>query len=161
MAGRTPIAPGSTIGIVGGGQLGRMLAASAAQLGYRVHIYAPDSGSVAFDVVQAQTIAAYDDELALNGFASKVDVVTFEFENVPVDTITHLSNHRPTFPKANALRVAQDRAVEKQFALDLGIAVPRFVELRTPNDLLPALAVTGYPAILKTAREGYDGKGRW
>ena len=155
-----PLAPGSTIGIVGGGQLGRMLASAAAQLGYRVHVYAPERDGVAFETALKHTSAAYDDRMALNGFANSVDVITFEFENVPVDTIRHLSDHRPVFPCGKALEIAQDRAVEKRFAQEAGLLVPRFVEVRSPSELAAALAKVGTPAILKTAREGYDGKGQ-
>lgn len=155
-----PLAPGSTIGIVGGGQLGRMMASAAAQLGYRVHVFAPERDAVAFDLAHKHTSAAYDDRMALNGFANAVDVITFEFENVPVDTVRHLADHRPVFPNGQALAIAQDRAVEKRFAQEAGLQVPRFVEVRSPAELTAALAVVGTPAILKTAREGYDGKGQ-
>ena len=155
-----PLAPGSTIGIVGGGQLGRMMASAAAQLGYRAHIYAPEREAVAYETAFKHTSAAYDDRMALNGFANSVDVITFEFENVPVETLRHLSDHRPVFPCGKALEIAQDRAVEKRFAQSVGLKLPRFVEVRSPGELAAALAEVGTPAILKTAREGYDGKGQ-
>ena len=155
-----PLPPGSTIGIVGGGQLGRMLAIAAAQIGYRTHIFAPEASAVAKAVAQNSTTAAYDDIMALNGFAQAVDIITFEFENVPVDTIRHLAEHRPVFPRANALGVAQDRLVEKAFANDCGVPVGAFAEIHSVDALVTAIAQVGCPAILKTARDGYDGKGQ-
>lgn len=155
-----PLPPGSTIGIVGGGQLGRMLAIAAAQIGYRTHVFAPEADGVAIAVAHAHTTAAYDDAMALNGFANAVDVVTFEFENVPSETIRHLSEHRPVWPSARALSVAQDRMAEKTFASACGIPVARYAEIRSAADLAAAVATLGYPAILKTVRDGYDGKGQ-
>ena len=156
----TLIPPGSTIGILGGGQLGRMLAVAAAQLGYRTHIYAPDAGGVARDVAAASTVAAYDDPMALNGFARAVDVITFEFENVPLDTVRHLAAHGLVRPGVRSLEVAQDRLREKQFARDCGVPVAPFAEVRQAGDLPAALAQVGERAILKTATDGYDGKGQ-
>lgn len=156
----TPLPPGSTIGILGGGQLGRMLAVAAAQIGYKTHVFAPDADSVAAEVATHHTRAAYDDELALNGFARAVDVVTFEFENVPVDTVRHLEGHVPVRPGARSLMVAQDRAREKAFAQECGIAVPAFAEVHSVADIAGAIDAVGCPSILKTAREGYDGKGQ-
>ena len=152
--------PGSTIGILGGGQLGRMLAMAAAQLGYRTHIFAPDAEGVAREVAHASTVAAYDDEMALNGFARAVDVVTFEFENVPIDTVRHLAHHVPVRPGARSLEVAQDRLREKQFARENHVPVAPFAEIRRADDLAGALNEVGERAILKTATEGYDGKGQ-
>src|SRR5690242_19833774 len=110
-----PLRPGSTIGILGGGQLGRMLALAAARLGFRTHIYCPDPQSPAFDVTSHKTVAAYDDRAALAGFAEAVDVVSYEFENVPADTTTFLAGLKPLRPGPNALAVAQDRLREKAF----------------------------------------------
>ncbi|MEQ1726154.1 MAG: 5-(carboxyamino)imidazole ribonucleotide synthase [Sphingopyxis sp.] len=155
-----PLAPGSTIGIVGGGQLGRMLSLAAAKLGYRSHIFAPEADAVAAAVAHAHTHAAYDDAMALNAFASGVDVVTFEFENVPLETIRHLAEHRPVFPGAHALAVAQDRVAEKQFAHGCAVPIARYAEVRSAADLAAAVEKLGLPAILKTVREGYDGKGQ-
>jgi 5-(carboxyamino)imidazole ribonucleotide synthase len=152
--------PGSTIGILGGGQLGRMLAVAAAQIGYRTHVFAPEADGVAHEVASASTIAAYDDRMALNGFARSVDVVTFEFENVPVDTARHLEGHVPVRPGARSLAMAQDRLREKQFAASLGIPLARFGEVRSADSLAAAIAQTGTPAMLKTATDGYDGKGQ-
>ncbi|MEQ1687323.1 MAG: 5-(carboxyamino)imidazole ribonucleotide synthase [Sphingopyxis sp.] len=156
----SPLPPGSTIGIVGGGQLGRMLSLAAAQLGYRCHIFAPEADAVASGVAHAHTHAAYDDAMALGGFANAVDVITFEFENVPLETIRHLAEHRPLFPGARALAVAQDRVAEKQFAHGCAVPIARYAEVRSSADLAAAVEAIGLPAILKTSREGYDGKGQ-
>ena len=155
-----PLPPGSVVGIMGGGQLGRMLAVAAAQIGYRTHIFAPEADGVAHEVASASTIAAYDDEMALAGFANGCSVITYEFENVPVDAVRFLQPHRACFPSAKALSVAQDRVAEKSFARDLGVPVADFAEVRSEADLNAALASIGSPAILKTATEGYDGKGQ-
>ncbi len=154
------VPPGSTIGILGGGQLGRMLAVAAAQIGYRTHIYAPEAQGVAHEVASASTIAAYDDIMALNGFARAVDVVTFEFENVPVDTVTHLAAHVPVRPGAQSLAMAQDRLREKAFAADHGIPIAPFAPVRSAETLADAMVAVGTPAILKTVTDGYDGKGQ-
>lgn len=155
-----PLPPGSTIGIVGGGQLGRMLAIAAAQIGYRTHVFAPEADAVAIAVANMHTTAAYDDMMALNGFANKIDVVTFEFENVPVETMRHLAEHGPVHPNVQALSVAQDRVSEKVFATKCGVPVVRFAEVRSAADLADAVATIGCPSILKTVRDGYDGKGQ-
>ncbi len=154
------VAPGSTIGIMGGGQLGRMIAIAAAQLGYRTHVYAPEAHSVAAEVAGRHTAAAYDDEQALAAFAAHVDVVTFEFENVPVDAMRSLAGHVTVHPGVRSLGIAQDRIEEKRFAAGLGVPVAPFAEIRSQADLAAAVATIGAPAILKTAREGYDGKGQ-
>lgn len=155
-----PLPPGSTIGILGGGQLGRMLAIAAAQIGYRTHIYAPEADAVAGEVASARTIAAYDDSQALDIFGSAVDVVTFEFENVPADTVARLSPYIPVQPGARSLAVAQDRSREKAFAAGLAIPMARFADVREEASLAAALDIVGTPAILKTATQGYDGKGQ-
>lgn len=154
------LAPGATIGIVGGGQLGRMLGVAAAQLGYVTHIFAPEGDAVAAATAQHITHAAYDDMRALGGFAGQVDVISFEFENVPVDTMRFLAEHRPLFPPVNALAVAQDRVEEKKFAADCGVPLAPWAEIRSTAALAAAVADIGTPAILKTARDGYDGKGQ-
>lgn len=155
-----PLPPGSTIGILGGGQLGRMLAMAGARLGLKTHIYCPDVGCTAAQVADTTTTADYDDESALQAFAAAVDVVTYEFENVPTDTAALLSRHVPVRPGARALAVAQDRLTEKSFMRDLGIKTAPFADITGPADLAAALAETGTPAILKTRRLGYDGKGQ-
>jgi 5-(carboxyamino)imidazole ribonucleotide synthase len=155
-----PVAPGATIGILGGGQLGRMLAVAAAQLGLRSHIFCPDPYSPAFDVAAARTVAEYDDEAALAGFAAAVDVVTYEFENVPGRTAEIVAAHAPLRPGALALATTQDRLAEKSFVAGLGIATAPFRPVGNAAELAGALAELGQPAILKTRRFGYDGKGQ-
>ena len=152
--------PGSTIGILGGGQLGRMLALAAAQLGFRTHVYCPAAHSVAADVAARYTQAAWDDEPRLAAFAADCDAVTYEFENVPVDAVHYLSGHVAVRPGAAALDVAQDRLAEKRFVAGLGGKTARFAPVPDRAALDRALADIGTPAILKTVRLGYDGKGQ-
>lgn len=154
------LSPGSTIGILGGGQLGRMLSVAAAQLGYRVHIYAPDAESVAAQVAAQHTQAAWDDEQRLAAFAAHCEVVTYEFENVPVDTVRFLSGHVAVRPGAEGLEIAQDRLTEKRFVADLGGRPAPFAAVPDREALYEALAGIEAPAILKTVRMGYDGKGQ-
>ena len=154
------LAPGSTIGILGGGQLGRMLAVAAAQLGYKVHILAPDAESVAAEVTAHHSQAAWDDEPRLAAFAASCDIVTFEFENVPVDTVRFLSGHVAVHPGARALEIAQDRLAEKSFVSALGGRTAPFAAVPDRAALDTALAEIGAPAVLKTVRMGYDGKGQ-
>ncbi|MDP2357891.1 MAG: 5-(carboxyamino)imidazole ribonucleotide synthase [Beijerinckiaceae bacterium] len=154
-----PIAPGATIGILGSGQLGRMLAMAAARLGLKTHIYAPDPGP-AFDVAAQHTLASYDDEAALAAFADSVAVVTYEFENVPAQTAAVLEAHRPVLPRPEALAATQDRLVEKQFLNGIGVATAPFMAVDDAGALARAVAQLGLPAILKTRRFGYDGKGQ-
>lgn len=156
----TALPPGSTIGILGGGQLGRMLAIAAAQLGYRCHIYAPAGDNVAFDVAAVHTVAAYDDIDALRTFAQACDVITFEFENVPVAPLTSLTDIVPIYPPLQALEVAQDRADEKSFVRGLGGKTAEFAVARKADDVPAAVDAVGIPCILKTIRMGYDGKGQ-
>jgi 5-(carboxyamino)imidazole ribonucleotide synthase len=154
------IRPGCTLGILGGGQLGRMIAMAAAQLGLRTHIYAPEENSPAFEVATEYTIAAYEDEANLVRFAKAVDVVTYEFENVPSETAAILSAHALLAPNAQALAVSQDRFLEKSFIAGLGVAVAPFAPVSTEAELAEALERIGRPAVLKTRRFGYDGKGQ-
>ncbi|MCC0807952.1 5-(carboxyamino)imidazole ribonucleotide synthase [Methylobacterium sp. W2] len=154
------LAPGSTLGIVGGGQLGRMIALAAANYGLKVHVYAPDAASPAFDVAAETTCAAYDDTEALARFAASVDAVTYEFENIPRQTADLLARHAPLRPSADALSTTQDRLSEKSFINGLGIATAPFRQVDTPDDLARALEAIGLPAVLKTRRFGYDGKGQ-
>ncbi len=156
---RPPVVPGAMIGILGSGQLGRMLAMAAARLGIKSHIFAPDPGP-AFDVAAAHTLAAYDDEAALAAFSDKVSVVTYEFENVPARAAEVLAEHCPVLPDWNALATSQDRLVEKQFVNALGIATAPFAPVDDSGSLARAVAQIGRPAILKTRRFGYDGKGQ-
>ena len=156
----TPLRLNSTIGILGGGQLGRMLALAAARLGFKTHIYCPDPLSPAFEVTPHSTVAAYDDEQALAAFARAVDVVTYEFENVPARTAEILAGLKPLRPGAKALAISQDRLQEKSFIGGLGIPVAPHRAIFTEADLAIALGALGTPAILKTTRLGYDGKGQ-
>jgi 5-(carboxyamino)imidazole ribonucleotide synthase len=154
------IPPGSVIGILGGGQLGRMTALAAARLGYRCHIFCPDADAPAVEVAAAATIAPYDDIAGAAKFAQTVDVVTIEFENIPEATLQRLAASKPVRPSPIALRVSQDRALEKRFANDAGIATAPWAEIDGPAELAAALTRIGRPAVLKTARLGYDGKGQ-
>lgn len=156
----TALPPGSTIGILGGGQLGRMLAVAAAQLGYRCHIYAPAGDNVAFDVAAQSSIGAYDDHAALKDFAQQCDVVTFEFENVPVAPLETIAGIAPIYPPAKALEIAQDRDAEKRFVRSLGGQTANFAIANVPGDVQAAVDAVGIPCILKTIRMGYDGKGQ-
>ena len=152
--------PGSTIGILGGGQLGRMLALAAARLGLKCHIYCPDPESPAFDVAAAHTIAAYEDAEALDAFARAVDVVTYEFENVDVSAAERIGALAPVRPGRRPLAVSQDRLIEKSFLRELGIATAPFAAVDDLASLESALESIGRPARLKTRRLGYDGKGQ-
>jgi 5-(carboxyamino)imidazole ribonucleotide synthase len=152
--------PGSIVGILGGGQLGRMLALAAARLGLKCHIYAPEADSPAFQVTPFRTLAAYEDRTALEGFAGAVDVITYEFENVPCEAVEFLEGLKPVRPGSTALRVAQDRLLEKQMARKLGAATAQFAAVDTFGDLEKAASEIGLPAVLKTRRFGYDGKGQ-
>ncbi|MCZ8376315.1 MAG: 5-(carboxyamino)imidazole ribonucleotide synthase [Beijerinckiaceae bacterium] len=154
------LAPGSTIGILGGGQLGRMLALAAARLGLRTHILAPEADSPAFDVAAAATVADYADLDALSRFAAVVDVVTYEFENVPVESVRFLERTMTVRPGALALEVAQDRLAEKRLARSLGARTADFHEVQSFDDLTAGVEAIGFPSILKTTRLGYDGKGQ-
>jgi 5-(carboxyamino)imidazole ribonucleotide synthase len=151
---------GLTIGILGGGQLGRMLATAAAEMGISVHIFCPDPDSPAFAVAAAHTVAAYEDEAALAAFAESVAVVTYEFENVPAAAARFLAERVPVHPNPKALEVAQDRLAEKTLMSRLGIAIPASAPVDGMSDIYSALAKTGRPAVLKTRRMGYDGKGQ-
>lgn len=151
---------GSTIGIVGGGQLGRMLAMAAARLGYRVAILEPGAGCPAGQVANHHICAAYDDPKALGELAAMSAVITYEFENVPVEAAEKLEESCPVLPPPIALRKAQDRLVEKQFLNDAGIPTADFRQVDSDNDLASALAGFGGNGVLKTRRFGYDGKGQ-
>lgn len=151
--------PGSVIGILGGGQLGRMLATAAVELGFRVHVYAPEADSPAFDAARAHTVAPYDDQAALARFAAAADVVTYEFENVPAPTARCLEALVPMRPGAKALAIASDRLEEKRFASRLDVETADFRPVDTPEDL-SGVAFDGRQYVLKTRRLGYDGKGQ-
>lgn len=154
-----PLSSGSVIGILGGGQLGRMLAMAAARLGYRTHIFEPGTAPAA-DVAWKWTQAPYDDLDALRSFAGECDVITYEFENIPADALDILSETTPLHPNRRALEVSQDRLSEKDFLSNLGLAVAPYAAVTGSGDLDGALSGTGLPAILKTRRFGYDGKGQ-
>lgn len=156
----SPLPPGSTVGILGGGQLGRMLALAAARLGIKCHIYAPEPDSPAFQVAATHTVASYTDREALQAFAARVDVVTYEFENVPGETAAFLEHHVPLAPGATALSTAQDRIAEKSFISGIGLPVAPFAAVSDETSLEAALNRIGRPSILKTRRLGYDGKGQ-
>jgi 5-(carboxyamino)imidazole ribonucleotide synthase len=153
--------PGSTIGILGGGQLGRMTALAAARLGYKCHIFAPEADSPGMQVAAAATVAPYDDAAALARFAAAVDVVTFEFENVPAATLEALEPLAPCRPGVAALRICQDRLAEKAFLeREAGVPVAPWRAVHTEAELAEAIAAIGLPAVLKTTRLGYDGRGQ-
>ncbi|KIC50371.1 5-(carboxyamino)imidazole ribonucleotide synthase [Tateyamaria sp. ANG-S1] len=155
-----PLAPGATIGILGGGQLGRMLSVAASRLGFRTHIYEPGALPPAGDVAHLVTTAPYEDSDALFAFATNVDVVTYEFENIPTLTLDALEDHTPIRPGREALRVSQDRLVEKEFLQGLGLQTAPFADVPDMAALATALPQIDTPGILKTRRFGYDGKGQ-
>jgi 5-(carboxyamino)imidazole ribonucleotide synthase len=154
------ISPGETIGILGGGQLGRMLAMAAAQLGYRCHVYAPEADSIAAEVCGAFTCAGWYDDAALARFARDCAVITYEFENVPVPPLAALGT-APVLPHPRALETAQDRLAEKRFAENLGGRPAAYAAVDDAGGLSDAVERLGTPGILKTRRDGYDGKGQW
>ncbi|WP_439123515.1 5-(carboxyamino)imidazole ribonucleotide synthase [Marivita sp.] len=151
---------GSTIGIIGGGQLGRMLSVAASRLGFRCHIFEPGANCPAGQVADQVTTAAYDDEAALRDFGSSVDVITYEFENIPTAALDLLQDLAPIHPGREALRVSQDRLTEKTFLQDLGLNTAPFADITDRDSLGAALTSIGTPSILKTRRFGYDGKGQ-
>lgn len=155
-----PLAPGATIGILGGGQLGRMLAMAAARLGYRCHIFAPQGRAVAADVAETRTTAAYEDEAALARFAGACDVLTYEFENVPTAPLKALGLESKVRPGLKALDITQSRIAEKEFFHSLGARTAPFAFVEDEAGLDAAMGRIGAPAILKTNRFGYDGKGQ-
>ncbi|MFC0203692.1 5-(carboxyamino)imidazole ribonucleotide synthase [Novosphingobium soli] len=154
------IPPGETIGILGGGQLGRMIAVAAAQLGYRCHVYAPEADSIAADVCAQFTCAAWDDAEAMAAFAADCAVITYEFENVPVGPLGAIDAAKLA-PHPRALETAQDRLSEKRFVAGLGGTPAPFAAVDDAAGLAAAVEAIGTPGILKTRRDGYDGKGQW
>src|SRR5689334_1520913 len=157
MTATKPLAPGSTIGILGGGQLGRMTAMAAARLGYRSVVYAPEEHSIGGDVAAAHVRGAYDDVATLARFAGQVDVITYEFENVPEATVAECLRHKPVRPGVLPIHIAQHRLREKAFFARLGIATAEHQAIASDADVA---AATALPGILKTCTEGYDGKGQ-
>ena len=154
------ILPGSTIGVLGGGQLGRMFAMAARRLGYRVHTLAPDHDTPTGQIADAEINASYDDMDAVRAFAQAVDVVTFEFENVSADAVAEAQRHAIIRPNGRSLAIAQHRLKEKSFLVEHGLPVAPFAPVRTDVDLAAALNAVGCPSVLKTATSGYDGKGQ-
>jgi 5-(carboxyamino)imidazole ribonucleotide synthase len=156
----TELKTGSTIGILGGGQLGRMLSVAASRLGYKTHIFEPSANPPAADVAHRLTTAGYDDLAALRAFAEAVDVITYEFENIPTAALDALEAIRPIRPNRRALAISQDRMLEKDFLTGLGLSCAPYAAVNSAADLEAALTRIGAPAILKTTRLGYDGKGQ-
>ena len=155
-----PILPGATIGVLGSGQLGRMFALAARRLGYRIHVFSPERDTPAGQVSDLEVVAGYDDLDAIAEFADGVDVVTFEFENVPAAAAEVAVQFAPVRPSGAALHIAQQRAREKGYLADHGFPVTPFAHIRSEADLDAALETIGTPGILKTASFGYDGKGQ-
>jgi 5-(carboxyamino)imidazole ribonucleotide synthase len=151
---------GARIGILGGGQLGRMLSVAASRLGFRTHIYEPGANPPAAQVADECTMASYEDTEALHAFAQSVDVITYEFENIPTDALDVLETIKPIYPNREALQVSQDRITEKDYLNDLGLTTAPYAQVDTLADLQAAAEKIGLPAILKTRRFGYDGKGQ-
>jgi 5-(carboxyamino)imidazole ribonucleotide synthase len=154
------ILPGETVGILGGGQLGRMFAIAARRMGYRVHAFDPITDGPAGQVADVEVTAAYDDLDAARRFAAGVDVVTFEFENIPAETLQVIAQTRPVHPSPEVLHICRHRLREKDFLSQHGFPVAQYRAIRSPAELAEALAQIGTPAILKTADFGYDGKGQ-
>jgi 5-(carboxyamino)imidazole ribonucleotide synthase len=150
----------TTVGILGGGQLGRMLAVAAAQLGIRTHVFSPESSPIAGQVASRTTQAEYEDFAALQAFAESVDVITYEFENIPSRFLDGIEAHCDVLPRRNALSISQDRLTEKDFISTLGLATAPYANVETEADLEMAVAQIGTPAMLKTRSFGYDGKGQ-
>ena len=151
---------GATIGIMGGGQLGRMLSVAASRLGFRTHIFEPGAHPPAADVAHRVTTAPYQDAAALGAFAADCDVITYEFENIPTTALDLLEPLRPIRPGREALRISQDRITEKDFLTGLGLRTAPYAAVDDAASLEAAIAAVGVPAILKTRRFGYDGKGQ-
>lgn len=160
MTGMRIFPPGSVLGILGGGQLGRMTAQAAAALGYKTHIFCQDAEEPAAQVTNRITLGAFEDWDALTSFAGQVDVITLEWENVPVAAVEHLHEIVPVHPGAAVLQVAQDRVQEKSFARRLGLGTAAFMPVDTMEELKAAVVELSAPSILKTCRMGYDGKGQ-
>ncbi|MFA7432256.1 MAG: 5-(carboxyamino)imidazole ribonucleotide synthase [Gemmobacter sp.] len=155
-----PLPSGATIGILGGGQLGRMLAVAASRLGLRAHVFEPAPNPPAGDVAHRLTTAPYEDTAALDAFAATVDVVTYEFENIPTAALDRIEAARAIRPNRRALAISQDRVAEKTFLNEIGLATAPWRAVNGPEDLTAAIAEIGTPGILKTTRLGYDGKGQ-
>ena len=155
-----PILPGTAIGVLGSGQLGRMFAIAARRMGYRVHTFSPDQDTPTGQVADVEVVASYDDLDAVRKFASNVSVVTFEFENVPTETAQAAASRAPVRPSGSILHTTQQRIREKSFLTSAGLPTTPYREIRSSEDLARAVSELGCPAILKTAAFGYDGKGQ-
>src|SRR5262245_1603217 len=155
-----PILPGATIGVLGSGQLGRMFAIAARELGYRIHIYSPDNDSPAGQIGDVEFSHRYDDLERLRDFARGVRVITFEFENVPAASTSAVAEWAPVRPDGRVLHITQNRLREKTFLADNGFPVTPFRRVQSAEDLLAAMRDIGLPGVLKTADFGYDGKGQ-
>ena len=160
MANSNIILPGSTIGMVGGGQLGRMFAVAAAKLGYRVGMFCGSSDEPAASVASFTVCGPLEDHWAIEDFARRCDVITLEFENIPADTIAVCSRHAPTYPSASVLATAQDRLIEKTTLREAGLPVTPFAPVSDTAEAITAGKTLGWPMIVKTQRSGYDGKGQ-
>jgi len=160
MTQRKTLLPGATIGVMGGGQLGRMFAIAARRMGYRVHTFSPEKNGPAAQLSDWATTASYDDEAAVTAFTRAIDVLTFEFENIPATTIEWASREQLVRPPGEVLLIAQSRLREKEFLASSGFPVASFRRVASPGDLTSALETIGRPAILKDAAFGYDGKGQ-
>ena len=166
MSAITPVLPGATLlpgaklGMLGAGQLGRMFALAAAQLGYHVHVFSPRVDSPTGQVSHRETVADYSNTAALTEFAKSVDVVTLEFENIPITAIKTVEQFAPVRPSRAVLHITQNRLREKQFLTESGIACAPYAEVNSLEELQTAIASIGLPAVLKTADSGYDGKGQ-
>jgi 5-(carboxyamino)imidazole ribonucleotide synthase len=154
------LAPGATIGILGGGQLGRMTALAAARLGYRTHAFATEPDSPAAQVSAGATVAPFDDSAALAQFAAAIDVATFEFENIPAEAVRKVAALKPVMPRPEILEISQDRLQEKDFLNRIGVATTEYWEIDSAAALTQALVGLKERAVLKSARMGYDGKGQ-
>jgi 5-(carboxyamino)imidazole ribonucleotide synthase len=152
--------PGATVGVMGGGQLGRMFAIAARRMGYRVHTFSPDEDTPTGQLADREVAASYDAEAAVRDFARGLDVLTFEFENIPSQTIAWAAEHCEVRPSGRVLQICQHRLREKLFLLGAGLPLPRFEQIESEGDLIDAVAKLGVPAVLKTAAFGYDGKGQ-
>jgi 5-(carboxyamino)imidazole ribonucleotide synthase len=152
--------PGSTVGVMGSGQLGRMFAIAARRMGYRLHVFSPEKGTPAGQLADLEVAAPYADQAAVSAFAAGVDVLTFEFENIPVRSVEWAAAHCVVRPSGNVLHICQHRLREKQFLAAAGIPVAPFLPVANPAELKAALDSIGVPSVLKTAAFGYDGKGQ-
>ena len=151
---------GSVIGILGGGQLGRMLSLSASQLGFKTHIYDPDFNAPAKQVTNLSSTFKYDDINNLKNFAKNVDVITYEFENIPLDTIRVCQEIKNVYPNSRSLEICQDRINEKKFLNNMGIKTVKFVVASSYEKIIDGIKQLGLPVVIKTSRFGYDGKGQ-